>query len=262
MNRMTNKFHCNLRHNKKEPAMENELLSPVEKRNLKALEKIIDDGLKGFVAVGTALRQISEEKLYRTKYESFEEYLKERWTLGRSYAYKIMQGSEIAERIPAITNEGQAREMAKVPYTDQKEVYDRAKERAELEGRPVIARDIHEAATEPSSMTARDVVDEVWKEENCSELWDMGVEVVEELKELTRKLAAHPEGCWLQAHADTLDLKIRDIKTLIIHARPEGPCPMCAGGLKQSCEVCRSRGWLPSSRLKSVQKKLQAEEEG
>jgi len=241
--------------------MSTELLNATEKRKLRNLEKIIDDGLKGFIFVGNALSEISDLKLYRDEYDSFDAYLKDRWMLGRSYAYRLIQGAEVATRIEGVSNEGQARELVRVPYTDQEAVFDRARERAELEDREIIARDIREAATEPSSMTAREVADEVWKDENCSELWDLALEIVEEMKQVTRKLASHPEGCWLQAHADTIDMKIRDVKKLVIHSRPEGSCPMCLGGLQTKCEVCRSRGWLPSARLKNVKKKLQLDED-
>jgi len=236
-------------------------LTTVEERKLAQMEAIIDDGLKGFIAVGVALRTISEEGLFRNNHDSFEAYLRDKWNLGRSYAYKLMQGAEVATRIEGVENECQARELAKVPFTDQQKVMDRAKENAELLGRDVIAKDIKEAATEPSSMTARETVDEVWAEENLSELWDMAFEVVDELKEVSRKLAAHPQGCWLQAHADTTEVRIRDIKKVLEHCKPEGPCPMCMGGLKAKCETCRSRGWLPTSRLKAVNKKLQQDKE-
>lgn len=233
-------------------------LTREEKKTLKTQELIIDDGLKGFIAVGNALSIINEGRLYREDFSSFDEYVKGRWDMGRHYAYRLINGSEIAQRIPDVTNECQARELVKVPYTDQEKVMKRALQHAELEGRPVTGKDIKEASTEPSSLTARkdNIVDEVWDDENQTELWDMAFEVVEELREVMRKLAAHPEGCWLQAHADTSESKIRDVRNVLRHCRPAGACPMCVGGLKTKCEVCRSRGWLPKARLDAVNKKL------
>lgn len=237
-------------------------LSPDEKRELKRQELVIDDGLRGFIAVGNALSIISEQKLYREDYPSFDDYVKDRWDIGRNYAYRLINGSEVATRVEGVTNECQARELVKVPYTDQEKVMRRAMQHAELEGRPVTGKDIKEAATEPSSLTARktDIVDAVWDDDNQTELWDMAFEVAEELREVMRKLAAHPEGCWLQAHADTTEVKIRDIRNVLNHCRPAGACPMCVGGLKTKCEVCRSRGWLPKARLDAVNKKLKSEE--
>lgn len=236
-------------------------ITTIEEKKLKQMESIVEDGLRGFIAVGVALRTISDEKLYRDNYDTFDKYLRDRWKLGKNYAYKLMQGAEVATRIEGVENECQARELAKVPFTDQQKVMDRAKEHAVLEGRAVVARDIKEAATEPSSMTARETVDEVWAEENLSELWNMAFEIVDELKEVSRKLAAHPQGCWLQSHADTTEVRIRDIKNVLEHSKPSGPCPMCMGGLQAKCETCRSRGWLPSGRLKAVNKKLQQNKE-
>ena len=235
-------------------------LSTTERASLCELEAIIDEGLKGFVSVGNSLKTILDAKLYRETHESFEAYLGERWRLGRSYAYKLMAGSEVASRVEGITNEGQARELLKVPYVDQDKVMSRAVQHAELEGREVTANDIKQATSEPSSMTARETVDEVWSEDNLTEMWDMSLEVTTELQEVLLKLAAHPQGCWLQAHADTLAIKVRDIKRVLVHCKPAGPCPTCMGGLQPKCEVCRSRGWLPLSRLNAVKKQIEQEE--
>ena len=235
-------------------------LSTTERSSLYELETIIDEGLKGFVSVGNALKTILDNKLYRETHDTFDAYLGERWKLGKNYAYKLMAGSEVASRIDGITNEGQARELVKVPYVDQEKVMKRAIQHAELEGREVTAKDIKEASNEPSSMTARETVDEPWDEDNLTEMWDMSLEVTTELQEVLLKLAAHPQGCWLQAHADTLAVKVRDIKKVLIHCKPSGPCPSCLGGLSPKCEVCRSRGWLPLSRLKAIKKQLEQKE--
>ena len=52
-----------------------EHLNHIEKQELKDCEIIIDDGLRGFVAVGNALAKIRDEKLYRGHYKSFEQYV-------------------------------------------------------------------------------------------------------------------------------------------------------------------------------------------
>lgn len=235
-------------------------LSKTEKSSLLELEAIIDEGLRGFISVGNSLRIILEKRLYRESHETFDKYLGERWKLGRSYAYKLMSGSEVASRIGGVANEGQARELVKVPYVDQEKVMKRALQHADIEGREVTAGDIRQAASEPSSLTARDIIDEQWSDENLTELWDMALEVAEELREVLLKLAAHPQGCWLQAHADTLGIKVKDVKKILVHCKPSGPCPSCLGGLQANCEVCRSRGWLPLSRLKAIKKQLEQEE--
>ena len=231
-------------------------LTQTEKSELKQQELIIDDGLKSFVSVGNALCVIKDKKLYREEFNSFDEYVKERWQIRKDYAYKLIAGSEIAQRVGGVTNECQARELNRVPYVDQQKVMDRAVENADLEDRVVTAKDIRLASSEPTSLTARTPNDDPWDSENLSEMWDMAFEVLGELKEVMRKLAAHPEGCWLQSHADTSEAKIRDLKNIVKHCMPAGGCPECHGGLKKFCDVCRSRGWLPATRLESVRKKL------
>ena len=231
-------------------------LNNLQKQEFKDCELVIDDGLKGFISVGNALAKIRDEKLYRENYDSFESYIKTRWQMNRDYAYKLMAGSEIAVRVDGVNNEFQARELNRVPYTEQAKVMERAVNNAKLEGRGVTAKDIRMASSEPTSLTARNTGDDIWEAQYQSELWEMAEEVLDEIKGVTRRLCSHPEGCWVQAHADTLEAKIRDIKTVIKQSKPHAPCPSCKGGLKRICEICKSRGWLPLGRYEAFKKQL------
>jgi hypothetical protein len=69
--------------------------------------------------------------LYRSTHSSFKSYLLERWGLEKSHAYRLIQASAVAEEVgagklspigdgrgagtPALSNEGQARELARAP---------------------------------------------------------------------------------------------------------------------------------------------------
>ena len=237
------------------PIEKSESLNHIEKQELKDCELIIDDGLRGFIAVGNALAKIRDEKLYREHFSSFEKYVKSRWQMNKDYAYKLMSGSEVAQRVEGIENEFQARELNRVPFTEQEKVMKRAISNADLEDREVTAKDIREAASEPTTLTARSTGDDVWLPEHQTELWEMAEEVADEMRDVYRKLSAHPEGCWLQAHADTIEAKLRDIRNMLKHCKPEAPCPECMGGLKKFCDVCRSRGWLPKGRYEAYKKR-------
>jgi len=63
-------------------------------------EAIIERGLKTFIEVGNALVQIRDEKLYeQSGYETFTEYLEQRWQLTRRHAYHLIDAAGIAEDV-------------------------------------------------------------------------------------------------------------------------------------------------------------------
>ena len=54
-------------------------------------EKIIEKGKKTFIEVGRALLQIKEQELYRSDYDTFADYCKERWGFNDSRAGSLSQ---------------------------------------------------------------------------------------------------------------------------------------------------------------------------
>ena len=230
-------------------------LSVNEKHDLRRNELVIEDGIKSFVKVGQALFTIKEQLLYRENYDTFDDYVKDRWGMGRQYAYRLIRGSEVAERFPELTTEAEARELNKVPYTEQSNVMRRAKQSADIEGRKLSAKHIRMASIEPMVSTARpqDAEDEPWSE-TMTPLWDSYFELLEEFEEVSKRLAVHPEGCWFHTYADTISSKIKDLKRIGAHTKPAGACPECAAGIVPDCETCRGRGWLPKGRLDAVKK--------
>ena len=239
--------------------MSTELMSKQELKELSINEEIIENGLRGFIDVGQALSEIRNRRLWRNNFDNFKEYLNERWGFGTSYASRLINGSEVAARLPDVINEGQAREMLKIPYTDKEKVLERAKTNANSALRSLTAEDIRIAAREPSVMTYRHTdEDAVWEERELSELWGATEDMLKEIKQLTRRLSLHPEGCWLQPHAETLEVRIRDINRIIESSKPHAPCPTCCGGMLKGCETCRDRGWLPKDRY-SVAKQVEKE---
>jgi len=68
-------------------------LSAEECTLLQEQEKVIETGIKQFLLVGEALRQIKEAELHRNL-GTFDEYCKVRWNLGASYAYRLIESAE------------------------------------------------------------------------------------------------------------------------------------------------------------------------
>ena len=81
--------------------METELTKS-EQSELARLCKVVDEGLSSFLAVGTALKQISAGNLYRATHATFEEFVKQRWNIGKSHAHRMMDAAEIHEELSPI----------------------------------------------------------------------------------------------------------------------------------------------------------------
>lgn len=68
---------------------------------LQQLESVIERGLQGFYEAGKALKTIRDGKLYRQSHDTFEDYCRERWNLGKSHAYELMGASQVVQNLSA-----------------------------------------------------------------------------------------------------------------------------------------------------------------
>jgi hypothetical protein len=121
------------------------VLDTRENIRLSELEKAISKGQKQFVAVGLALAEIRDAKLYRGDFKTFAEYCETKWGFKRSYAYQMIESAGVAVAVSAIadiSNEAQARELARVAPEQRAEVLAAA-------GPTPTARSIREAAAPP-----------------------------------------------------------------------------------------------------------------
>jgi hypothetical protein len=75
-------------------------LTPMEAEELIGCETILERGLATFFEVGNALLLIREKCLYRATYKTFEQYCRERWNFGRSYAWRVMGAAERVNLLP------------------------------------------------------------------------------------------------------------------------------------------------------------------
>lgn len=108
-------------------------------QDLKSLEAVIADGLGSFVEIGRALAGIRDGGLYREYgYKTFESYCRERWSMSRSYAFRVMGASDVVANwqhsLPPPSTESQARELAKLEPEAQASAWAEAVETAPASG--------------------------------------------------------------------------------------------------------------------------------
>ncbi len=67
-----------------------------EIEHLNRLEAVVRRGLDADVEVGLALAEISDTRLYLHTHQTFEAYLRDRWSIGWRTGYQLIQAAELA----------------------------------------------------------------------------------------------------------------------------------------------------------------------
>src|SRR6266850_2810734 len=95
-------------------------LTQEERDQFGECEEILRAGLHTFFDVGSALLTIRHGRLYRATHATFENYCRDRWGIGRSYAWRVIAAAErlkllpVNEDIPRPSNEFQIRPFLKL----------------------------------------------------------------------------------------------------------------------------------------------------
>lgn len=124
-------------------------LTKVEAKRLVCLQAIIEEGLGTFNAVGLALKEIRDSRLYRQDYTTFESYLNEEWGIGRSHGARLIEASETVALIegaglPTPQTERSTRALTGLSDEEKTEAYAEAVE--ESGGEPPSVAQVEKAA--------------------------------------------------------------------------------------------------------------------
>lgn len=98
-------------------------------KRLLHLESIIESARGGFYQIGKALGEVCDNRLYRKLlFNSFDTYLKNRWDMGRSQAYRLIEASRVIDNLSPIgntlpENEAQLRPLTQLAPMDQRRIW-------------------------------------------------------------------------------------------------------------------------------------------
>ena len=106
-----------------------------DKKELRLLESTIEEGIKSFYKVGTALLKIRDSRLYRETHSTFEDYCRDRWDMSARKAQRLMIASDIIDNLRPIgvtlpATESQVRPLTKLESEQQAKVWEVAVETA------------------------------------------------------------------------------------------------------------------------------------
>ena len=118
-------------------------LSPLSTSEIKERDELENTVQQAFYIAGRSLKILRDKKLYRETHRTFEAYAKERFDFSKSGAYYLISAFEVVENLkrPQIvdknegasilpTNESQCRPIAKLSPDQQRDIWNKAVERA------------------------------------------------------------------------------------------------------------------------------------
>lgn len=191
-----------------EVMVEEKPLTPVEQSRLKDLEVVIRDNFLAYVAVGNALLEIRENRLYRNADgRTWEGYCRELWDMSHQRADQLIAAKVVADNLTTIVvkedgapdwdllpaNESQARELARLEPEEQKKVWRGLIEQAQTEDRPKItAKAVKNAVSSLKEQTVSEEIGDAKKKVRSAakvdpyresfdftEAWEALLEVIE-----------------------------------------------------------------------------------
>jgi len=129
-----------------------EMLDKTQQKKLADNEEVIEKFRKSGLEAGKALRVIRDERLYRQTHKTFEEYLKERWDIERTYGHYLITYAETVENVHNCEQipetESQARPLTKLEPEKQKKVWQKVVDWSKKTGKQITAKVVEEVVKE------------------------------------------------------------------------------------------------------------------
>lgn len=231
--------------------MTKELTKP-ETSRLSTLERTIRTGKNAFIAVGKALTEIRDSRLYREKYSTFETYCSDVWGWKKSRAYQIIGAAGLVKSLPEKSpplvdnlSERAVRPLLKVPREKLHQVIDAA-----ADSGATTAKEIQAVVDEVTAPELKDCLG-TSVPEDLREDWIDATRIGEGIRKAGRAWKSLVDAYlnegekFRQKHALTEQMSkdIGDMISEMSRTIPYAVCPWCKGEGKR-CEKCHSRGWV------------------
>jgi len=199
-----------------------------------------------WVRMGWALRTIRDDSLYSEQFESFADYVEQKLGYKKSWAYEVIDASEVAKVVP-IKAISQARVLAQLEPEEQQAVWSRA---VEISDGEVTAKSIKEAANEgsepppPKAIPDPEPIPSALPDEDRAKLENLCSDIRRELKNIcdVAQKGVHEQdgGHWFDF--DQFKTSLQNSARVLRMAMPAADCPYCKGA---GCDTCAHLGWLP-----------------
>lgn len=227
-------------------------LAANEKTRLSVCEATIEKGMTTFVDVGNALAEIQTGRLYRETHDTFDLYLKDRWSMSRTRAHELIKGAAAVQNVrnceqtpPKLPNSSQAKELAKAPPEKQSEAWKKASE----DGKPTAAK-VKKAVAEVQDDPLGDFPDPPAKPDEpppitIDELAAPYKKACDDLNRIKREFSAlasnMQSGGYLRDKITRITGDLTGLKNTLWQMMPIEFCADCGG---DGCELCFHTGFV------------------
>jgi len=186
------------------------MASQLDTDRLVQLERIVEDGARQFVAVGEALREIRDRRLFKASHETFSAYVEERFGFTSRWANKLIKREDPKPReVVDLDEEPDLDEVIDVeePIRVDAEVVD----------------PMHEAKVE----------------------FSQAFDAVLKARRAVFALIKGPHAVWLQEQA--INAAMTNLMSELKWGAPGRACPQ-VGEHGKKCR-CKGLGWIPQSQV-------------
>lgn len=241
-------------------------LSKIEQDALRDCEEVIAKGMTNFRDVGEALMRIRDEKLFRQKFGTFEEYCQTTWDFGKRRANQIIAATkvELIESTPQkksgkkISQSGdrdienavlqpstdsQVRALSSLPESEQPAAWSEAVESAG--GKQPTAKQVKEVVEKRTAKTEtglEGLIDSVREAIEQAEAFRELMSAITAIKSKVTKLVESPLGRHI--NPNELNAHLTNAFRILKFAMPFADCVYCGRTIKKTCKACGGQGWL------------------
>jgi hypothetical protein len=227
-------------------------LTDVESKRYRKLKQQIGSWWKDRLAVGAALREIRDQKLYRQEYSTFEDFCIAEYEIKHSQAYRLIEAADVKESLKTspigdkLRNEQQARALALVPLEKRAEVL----EEASKDG-PATARKITEAAAtvkpekpqQQLDKTGYPIPESILDDWQHAESYSALLREVSNIKKTVSDALEGSDIAFREISNTTIAL-IQNVYGQLKCIIPYAVCTSCAGHNRAKCTLCKRRGFI------------------
>lgn len=222
------------------------VLTVTEVEELRSAETVIAQGQQTFIEVGRALQRIRDGRLYRAGHATFEAYCETKWGWSRQRAYQLIGATEAVASLPAksqsqVSSERAARELATLEPANRAGVV----ERAATTG-PVTAASIRQAAApEVLDVDATGLVipQGILADWRRAETFRENLADLKRVRLAVKRMLESEDVCGAEVTNTTL-ASLKSCESDLDRVLPHAVCPTCQGRQRNSCRLCKGRGFI------------------
>lgn len=240
-------------------------LSEIEAKRYEKLKAKVHRWMEDRFAVGDALGEILNRRLYTLEYSTFEAFCETEYGIKKSRAYQLIEAAEVkaglqgSTMVDKVTNERQARALAAVPEEDRAKVVEEASKTGK-----VTSKTITEAATRTAEPKTEKPIKTIHLDktgypipDSILEDWQRAEGYSEVLQDISRIKCQLEDGLTegdFVLFAELTNNTVANIKNVyadLSTVLPYAVCSTCQGHQRQKCTLCRGRGFLSKFRYKT-----------